>query len=310
MTRSRIGPHWLRLGIVQPGRVTALVVALTLAGSVGGAEGASRLATFDEVQKRIDSPGVRLLDARSRADYDRGHAPGALWVDARAAQTLAARAGGLTDRAAWEAWIAPMGIDSKSEVWIFDGARQLEAARLWWLLGYLGVEKVGLIDGNFGLWKAQGRPITTDPSKVEPRSFPIAFRADRHATRSDVLAALKDGRTAIVDARSKAEYVGEQKSSKRGGHIPAACRLEWSDLVDKDGRFLEESATRLKLEAMGVKAGEPIITHCQGGGRASVDAFAFERLGFPTRNFYLGWSDWGNAIETPVVEGAEPGARP
>ena len=92
--------------------------------------------------------------------------------------------------------------------------------------------------------------------------------------------------------------------SKRGGHIPAACHLEWSDLVDKDGRFLDPSALRARLAKLGIKPGEPVITHCQGGGRASVDAFALERLGLPTRNYYLGWSDWGNAEQTPVTTGA------
>ena len=92
--------------------------------------------------------------------------------------------------------------------------------------------------------------------------------------------------------------------SKRGGHIPAACHLEWSDLVDKDGRFLDAAALRARLEKLGIKPGEPVITHCQGGGRASVDAFALERLGLPTRNYYLGWSDWGNAEQTPVATGA------
>jgi thiosulfate/3-mercaptopyruvate sulfurtransferase len=271
---------------------------------------AGSLSTFQEIAKRLNDPSVRILDARPKADFEKGHAPGAVWVDTKAAQTLAGRPGGLTDRAAWEAWIAPLGLTTCTEVLIFDGARQLEAARLWWLLSYLGVEKVGLINGNFALWKAEGHPTTTDLIPIESQPFKVAFKPSRLANRDDVLAALKAGQTAIVDARSKEEYSGEKKSSKRGGHIPAACRLEWTDLVDKDGRFLEESSLRARLTELGVKAGEPVITHCQGGGRASVDAFAIERLGYPTRNFYLGWSDWGNAPATPVVEGAEPGSRP
>ena len=270
MLPSRVEPDWVRLGVAQPILSTALVVVLMMPGSVGGAGAASRLATFDEVQKRFDSPSVRILDARSRVDYEKGHAPNAL--SGRRQGRPGAREPGraaLTDRAAWEAWIAPLGIDARSEVWIFDGARQLEAARLWWLLSYLGVEKVGLIDGNYGLWKSQGRPTTVEAPEVEPRSFPVNFRADRHATRADVMDALKGGRTAIVDARSKAEYVGEQKSSKRGGHIPSACRLEWSDLVDKDGRFLEESATRLKLQALGSQAGRA-DHHPLPGGRSGL----------------------------------------
>ena len=60
-----------------------------------------------------------------------------------------------------------------------------------------------------------------------------------------------------------------------------------------------------KLTEAGVQPGEPVITHCQGGGRASVDAFVLERLGSPARNSYLGWGDWGNAAETPVETGAD-----
>ena len=138
----------------------------------------------------------------------------------------------------------------------------------------------------------------------------MVFQPNQLATRDDVLNNLKTGRSAIIDARTIEEYTGSKKSSKRGGHIPAACRLEWTDLVDQDGHFLEESALRARLVELGVKPGEPVITHCQGGGRASVDAFAIGRLGHPTRNFYLGWSDWGNATETPVVEGTEAGKRP
>ena len=264
------------------------------------------LVSFDVLQKRLDAPSLRLLDARPKPDYDKGHIAGAVWVDAKAVETLAARPGALTDKAAWESWVAPLGIGPETEVVVYDASRQLDAARIWWLLRYLGAENVGLIDGGFPLWEREGRPTTTDALAVRPRPFKVAFRTERHATRADVLTALKGGGLArVIDARSDAEHTGAEKRSKKGGHIPTACHLEWATLVDKDGRFLDEPALRAKLEKIGVKPGEPVITHCQGGGRASVDAFVFERLGFPTRNYYLGWSDWGNADDTPVAAGRE-----
>ncbi len=288
---------------------TIVLTSLILIGTLAEVRAGNELIGFDQVEKRLGSEGFRLLDVRPRGDYDKGHAPGAVWVDTKAAQAIAAKPGGFTDRVAWQAWVNSLGIGPGSEVLIFDGARQLESARLWWMLSYLGLEKVGLINGNFPLWAKQKRPISTEVSAVEPGKFSVNFRTDRLATRADVLSALKTGQAAIVDARSKPEYTGERKMSERGGHIPAACRIEWSDLVDPDGRFLEESALRTKLLELGLKPGEPVITHCQGGGRASVDAFAIGRLGHPTRNFYVGWSDWGNATDTPVVEGAEPGKK-
>ena len=260
----------------------------------------ARLMTFDALQARIAEPKLRLLDARPKADYDKGHIPGAIWVDAKAVEALAAKPGALNDRGAWEAWIAPLGIGEDTEVVVYDASRQLSAARIWWLLGYLGVENVSLIDGNFPLWEKEKRPITTDATKVEPKPFQVAFRNDRHATKEDVLSALGAKTATIVDARSTGEYTGKEKRSKRAGHVPSACSLEWSTLVDKDGRFLDETSLKAKLAKAGVKPGAPVITHCQGGGRASVNAFVLERLGFKTRNYYLGWSDWGNAEETPV----------
>jgi thiosulfate/3-mercaptopyruvate sulfurtransferase len=147
--------------------------------------------------------------------------------------------------------------------------------------------------------------VTTEVRHVQPRPFNIRFQHERHASRADVLEAIKGKRARIIDARSEAEHTGTQRLSKRAGRIPSARHLEWADLVDKDGRFLDETALRARLAKAGVEPGEPVITHCQGSGRASVDAFVVERLGSPTRNYYSGWSDWGNADETPVEAGTE-----
>ncbi len=290
-------------------RLLSLMTLLILGGfrALGTAEEPKRpsdspawLVSFDDLQKRLGDPNLRLLDARPRAEYDQGHIPGAVWLDPKTAEGLAASSGGLTDEGAWEEWIAPLGIGPKTEVLVYDANRQMDAARFWWLLTYLGVEKVGLIDGGFPLWTREDRPVTTDVPEIPSQPFEVTFRHNWHATRADVLAALKKNEARIIDARSEAEHTGARKLAKRGGRIPDACNLEWVNLVDADGRFLSEAALREKLTEAGIRPGEPLITHCQSGGRASVDAFVFERLGFPTRNYYLGWSDWGNAEETPI----------
>jgi thiosulfate/3-mercaptopyruvate sulfurtransferase len=262
--------------------------------------------SFDDLQKRLGEPKLRLIDARPKPDYEKGHIPGAVWADTGAAQKLAARPGGLEDKDAWEAWIARLGIAPEIEVLVYDANRQLDAARLWWLLSYLGVEKVGLIDGSFPLWQRQGRPVSTENVAVDPRPFRVGFRTARHATRSEVVEALKAKSARILDARSMPEHTGAESRSRRGGHIPGAGWLEWTQLVDLDGRFLDETALRAKFERSGIAPGEPVITHCQSGGRSSVEAFVLERLGSPTRNYYLGWSDWGNTNDTPVETGEPP----
>jgi thiosulfate/3-mercaptopyruvate sulfurtransferase len=231
-------------------------------------------------------------------------------VDAKAVEMMAAKPGALTDRAAWEPWLAPLGISPTTKVLVYDAHRQLDAARLWWLLTYLGVGHVGLIDGGFPLWEKQGRPVTVSAPNITPRAFQVRFRPERLAGREEVLNALKQRTTRVIDARTEAEHTGLEKRSKRAGRVPTACHLEWATLVDSEGRFLDEATLRAKLSKAGIKPDEPVITHCQGGGRASVDAFVFERLGFPTRNYYLGWSDWGNVEDTPIETGPPTRAKP
>jgi thiosulfate/3-mercaptopyruvate sulfurtransferase len=264
---------------------------------------AATLVGFEELRARLEEPDLRLIDARPRPEYEKGHIPGAVWVDAKAVEAMAARPGALTDRTAWEAWIRPLGIGPETKVLVYDANRQLDAARLWWLLGYLGVDRVGLVDGNFPAWAAEGRPVAVEVPEVEPRDFPVKLRSGRRASRSDVLAAIDAKSMRIIDARTEAEYTGEEKKSRRGGHMPEACHLEWKGFVTPEGKFLPVEELRAKLEKAGVKPGEPVITHCQGGGRASVDAFVFERLGHPARNYYESWGDWGNADDTPIETG-------
>jgi thiosulfate/3-mercaptopyruvate sulfurtransferase len=288
--------------------LSSMVAAVLMAFAPPGIEQeegrVARLLTFDQLEARLGDPDLRILDVRPREAYEAGHIPGAVWVDAAEVEEKAARPGVLEDPGAWENWVARLGLGTDSAVYAYDANRQKDAARFWWLLSYLGVEEVGLIDGGFPLWESEGRPVSTDEPVVEPRSFPVRLRADRYANRSDVLDAIERGAAQVVDARSEAEHVGERALSKKGGRVPTACHLEWATLVDEQGRFLPEEAIRPRLEAIGLEQGRPVITHCQGGGRASVDAFVLRRLGFPSRNYYLGWSDWGNAEETPVESGA------
>jgi thiosulfate/3-mercaptopyruvate sulfurtransferase len=184
--------------------------------------------TFDELQGRIGEPHFRLLDARSQGEYDKGHIPGAVRVDPRTVEKIAAKPGALTDRAAWEAWIAPLGIGPDTEVLVYDANRQLDAARLWWLLRYLGIAKVGLIDGGVTLWEKQGRTVTTETRKVEPRKFEIRFRTDRLATRDEVLGALKQGKVRVIDARSQAEHTGVESTRNVEAAFPRPAT--WSGL--------------------------------------------------------------------------------
>jgi thiosulfate/3-mercaptopyruvate sulfurtransferase len=109
-----------------------------------------------------------------------------------------------------------------------------------------------------------------------------------------------------VDARSEKEFCGVEKlSNKRGGAVPGARQLEWSDLIDKEThRFKPMTDLRKLFEQAGIVLDKPTTTYCQSGGRASVMAFGLELMGAKdVRNYYASWSEWGNADDTPITPG-------
>jgi thiosulfate/3-mercaptopyruvate sulfurtransferase len=230
-------------------------------------------------------------------------------VDLKPLQQLT-KAETFTDEVAWSRWLATLGLTPETEVYIYDAERHHAAARVWWLLTYAGVDRVGLIDGGFPLWQDEKRPVTGEVIAVAPREYPARFRPGKNATRSEVQAALAGRSAQILDVRSPAEYRGEGSPTAQGrrvGHIPNARILEAYDLVDAEGRFLDERAQRARLAEAGVAGDRPVLLYSAGGGRSSLAAFVLDRIKIPNRHYYLGWADWSAAADLPAVTGQESG---
>ena len=292
--------------------LTAGLLFTLIVPSARGAEPANPAAmilAFDALQGRLGDKNLLLLDGRPQAEYAKGNIPGTLRVDLKAFQeTIKPEPeAGLE---AWSRWVAGLGIGPDTEVYVYDADRQHGASRVWWLLSYAGFGRIGLIDGGFPLWESQGRTVTAEVSARSPRDFPIRFRAGRNAGREAVLSTIEGRSALLLDARSPAEYRCESKGQgpkppKRLGPIPTALVIEAYDLVDADGRFLDESTRRERLSKAGAESGRPVITYSASGGRSALISFVLERLGNANRLDYLGWNDWA-AAETPIAVGQAP----
>jgi thiosulfate/3-mercaptopyruvate sulfurtransferase len=286
-------------------------VLFLVAGLAAGAEKYPRPELLREPAE-LSRPEVarvtRILDARSNARYRAGHIPGAVWVDvadwARAFNTE-------KEHPAWARRIGKLGIKADTPVVVYDDVRTNNAARIWWILRYWGVRDVRLLNGGWVGWLAAGGKTTREEQDVKGAFPELTAQPGRLATKSDLVTALnqklkdkdKDKKLQIIDARSEGEFCGSDARAKRGGSVPGAAHLEWSDLLDKKTqRFKPPEELRRLFKEAGIDVNRPAATYCQSGGRAAVMAFALELMGGKdVRNYYRSWAEWGNADDTPVA---------
>ena len=250
----------------------------------------------------------RVIDTRSQKDYEAGHIPFSIRVDVSAWSN---DLGTGKDEENLRKRAAKSRIDQDSRVIVYgDDAR--EYCRLWWLLRYLGVADVRILNGGWKAWQDAKGPIDSGDAKFNvkiPKEIE-SLQSGRLATKSQLLEGLKDKRFQIIDARSDKEFCGEMKTAKRSGSIPGAIHLEWSDLLDsKTQRFKSQDELSKLFENAGIDINKPSVTYCQSGGRASVMAFGLELVGAKNvRNYYKSWAEWGNAEDTPI-ETPKPKSR-
>lgn len=278
--------------------MTALLLATTL---LAADVKPPILASIEEFPKLAAT--ARVLDARSKAEYDKGHAPNAAWVDV-AAWDKAMKADAF-EADAWAARLAAVRLSPDSTAVVYaDDVR--EAARLWWMLKTLGLGDVRLLDGGWTAYSARDRnayPITdrvTAAGPAKPASWKPSL--ERLATKADLMNILKDKSATVLDARSDGEFCGTKEMSKRSGHVPGAINLEWKELIDpKTTKFKAVEELRKIAAAKKIDLSRPAVAHCQGGGRSAVVAFGLELMGAKdVKNYYRSWGEWGNSDETPI----------
>jgi thiosulfate/3-mercaptopyruvate sulfurtransferase len=278
------------------------LAALALAAPPMAYPNAQFLTEPAELARR---PGAfRVLDVRGKNVYDKGHVPGAVWVDATAwGRAFNAE----PDAAAWAKRLGAAGIDPAAPVVVCGDERVNETARVWWILRYWGVKDVKLLNGGWAAYAAAGGPVSTEPTRPTPTVITLTADTGRLATKGPLLAALKDKPPQIVDARSEGEYCGTAQTAQRNGAIPGAVHLEWTETLDpKTKRFKPADELAALLRERHIDVDRPVVTYCQSGGRAAAVAFSLELMGGrQVGNYYKSWSEWGNAPDTPVVTPAK-----
>lgn len=210
----------------------------------------------------------------------------------------------LPERTALIETLRGWGINDDSQVVAYDAHGGMYAARLWWLLRWLGHGAVAVLDGGLPAWSAAGLPLVT-PVAARPRGN-IAEKPTlvRTVTVADVVENLSSARFQVVDARANDRFRGENETiDPVGGHIPGARNRFFKDNLQADGRFKDAAALKQDL---GPIVGEPAhaVMQCGSGVTACHNLLAMEIAGLPGAALYPGsWSEWCAAPTRPTATG-------
>jgi thiosulfate/3-mercaptopyruvate sulfurtransferase len=252
-----------------------------------------------------------LLDVRPAEQFAGGHLAGAVHLDLWGVSLIDTSEAPL---AAFMWMIGHLfslrGVTPDRAVVVYESDSGIRAARVFWLLEYLGHPDVRVLDGGLNAWLSEGRPVTTESVAPTPSTWHGTPTPSTLATRDEVLARLGHAGTTLVDTRSDREHSGEIARARRGGAIPGAVHLEWTRNLGPDGRFKSADELRSMYAGAGVTPDRTVITYCQGGYRAAHAYLALRVLGYPdVRNYTGSWKEWGDRTDTPVeTKGRPPGA--
>jgi thiosulfate/3-mercaptopyruvate sulfurtransferase len=256
---------------------------------------------------------IVLLDVRRGAQYLLGHIPGAVQVfrpDYGAAEGEYEFGGMVASREKTAEFLGNLGITPDTTIMAYDAKGDYDAARLWWQLEMYGHENYIMIDGGINAWKEAGFETNTVASPdVEPVEYEFENPVDRsrYATLADVVAAMDDPNTIILDTRSKAEVVGEdiKKGAFRAGHIPGSVWIEYKLALDEGTKFRCCDELRPVFAEAGITPDKNIIVYCQSGVRSAHTTYVLtEILGFENvKNYDGSWIEWSYNEDLPVATG-------
>jgi thiosulfate/3-mercaptopyruvate sulfurtransferase len=240
--------------------------------------------------------------------YREGHIPGALF--AHLERDLSGKKSGkngrhpLPDPQDFEKWLEKTGLTPKDQAVCYDAGPGAMAARLWWMLRWIGHEKVAVLDGGFAKWTQEGRPVTVDVPLFTPFNYPIKVRKDLAVDVATVARNLKN--SVLLDARAPARYRGEQEPiDPIAGRIPGAANRFNMDNLSAQGTF--KSSAELKKEFQSVlkkRSPSDVVHYCGSGVAACHNLLAMEIAGLKGGKLYAGsWSEWSADPKRPQERG-------
>jgi thiosulfate/3-mercaptopyruvate sulfurtransferase len=273
------------------------------------------LVSADWLKQHIDDPDLVVLDAtvivepdgagnlraiNGRANYESGHIPTAGFADLMGdlSDPASPLQFGMPSPERFAAAMGKLGVGDDSRVVLYDTMGSSWAARVWWMLRWIGFDRAALLDGGLTAWTAAGGSLSTVPVERVPRSLTVNLRPELIADQAEVRASIDNDAIQLIDALPAMHFRGEWTMYDQPGHIPGATNAPVSSIFDEAGHFraVDELAA-----LFGDDRDKRTITYCGGGIAASADAFALTRLGFEDVAIYAAsLEEWTANPQNPM----------
>ncbi|MAS36811.1 MAG: sulfurtransferase [Anaerolineaceae bacterium] len=271
------------------------------------------LVSTDWVAEHRTDPDVRIVESNEDPLlYPSGHIPGAVQVDWTTDLNDPLRRDYL-HREGFESLMSRIGVTPDTTVVFYGDKNNWWACYAFWVFQLFGHKNARVMDGGRLKWEKEGRDMTREVPQYEPTRYTAPERNDHgvRAFRDEVLSHIKSDKP-LVDVRSPQEFSGEllhmpnypQEGALRGGHIPGAKNVPWSQAVNtEDGTFKSAEELRQIYEHnQGLSPEDDVIAYCRIGERSSHTWFVLTYLlGYPkVRNYDGSWTEWGNLVNVPI----------
>jgi thiosulfate/3-mercaptopyruvate sulfurtransferase len=276
--------------------------------TLGRQLGDPNLRVFDCTTNLIPDPKTTYQAVPARADFEKGHIPGAQFIDLQAdlsdgSQRLRFM---LPSAEAFAAGMNRFGVGEGSRVVLYSTANPWWATRVWWLLRVFGFDNAAVLNGGWQKWVRESRPVETGPAEPRPPGhFVVRELRPLMVGKDEVLRAIGDGGVCTLNALAPEQHAGSGGNSYgRPGRIKGSVNLPAAHLLDPaTNEFLPPDELRRRFESVGA-FDKQVITYCGGGIAASADALALVMLGHPAVKLYdASMSEWATDPSLPMETG-------
>jgi len=260
-----------------------------------------------QLNNQLETPNLIIVDLCNPSLYQQQHVPGAVHLSG---QHLVAGVppvpGACPEISKLAAVMAYLGIDNSKKVVVYDDEGGGWAGRTAWSMDLLGLNNWQYLNGGIVPWIKEG--FATESSANQSNSIEIDSIIEpctkTRILADDIINSLDKANFKVWDARSPGEYTGDVVRGARGGHIPGAINLEWTELMDRQNNLRIRDNAQQMLDDLGLSKDKQIATHCQSHHRSSFTYMVARILGYKNIRGYDGsWAEWASLDHTPVELG-------